>query len=91
MMSSRHKSSADSSSSSSSSMDIDIVSSRSPSFAATCPDGNDSRSRSEWMTSPIPCLESYRLFKKCSSLGETETISCGAVVAEYMHCAMGRC
>lgn len=34
------------------------------------------------------CLESYSLFKKCSTARETEGFSCSDAVARYMRCAL---
>ena len=37
------------------------------------------------------CVESYRLFKRCSTMNDTEGISCSAAVKKYMSCAMDVC
>jgi hypothetical protein len=37
------------------------------------------------------CVESYRLFKRCSSMNDTEGISCSAVVKGYLRCALDGC
>ena len=37
------------------------------------------------------CVESYRLFKLCSTMNDTEGISCSAAVKKYTSCAMDGC
>mmetsp|Transcript_10794 Transcript_10794/g.16439 ORF Transcript_10794/g.16439 Transcript_10794/m.16439 type:complete len:114 (-) Transcript_10794:286-627(-) len=40
----------------------------------------------------ISCVESYRLFKRCSTMnGDTEGFSCSAAVKMYMNCALDGC
>mmetsp|Transcript_15346 Transcript_15346/g.33160 ORF Transcript_15346/g.33160 Transcript_15346/m.33160 type:complete len:97 (+) Transcript_15346:216-506(+) len=39
----------------------------------------------------VTCQESYRLFKKCSQMRETEGFSCSEAVCEYMKCALNGC
>mmetsp|Transcript_29833 Transcript_29833/g.54152 ORF Transcript_29833/g.54152 Transcript_29833/m.54152 type:complete len:83 (+) Transcript_29833:148-396(+) len=39
-----------------------------------------------------PCIESYRLFKRCSTMnGDTEGFSCSAAIKSYMSCAFDEC
>lgn len=48
-------------------------------------------SRSRLKNMNPTCIDSYKLFKRCSTLGDIETVSCGDVVMSYMMCSMNDC
>eukprot|EP00580_Thalassiosira_gravida_P003071 CAMPEP_0201606528 /NCGR_PEP_ID=MMETSP0492-20130828/5950_1 /ASSEMBLY_ACC=CAM_ASM_000837 /TAXON_ID=420259 /ORGANISM="Thalassiosira gravida, Strain GMp14c1" /LENGTH=82 /DNA_ID=CAMNT_0048070953 /DNA_START=309 /DNA_END=557 /DNA_ORIENTATION=+ len=63
----------------------------STSAATLSPSSSSSHDRSSPSfpgSSSSSCLDSYKLFKKCSMSRETEGFSCSVVVASYMRCAL---